>query len=131
MNRKIDVNRQWKAELREIDELLHPAQAFEHPSQIVHDPDMTLNEKRAILAAWASDACAVESAPALRQAAIGKPVTFDDIIEALRTLDEEARAVDGRAKYKKRLRLTEVADRLKPKMRRSSDEGSGPLGSFN
>jgi hypothetical protein len=43
----------------ELDELLHPAQAFDHPSEVVTDPDLTLNEKRAILAAWASDACAI------------------------------------------------------------------------
>jgi hypothetical protein len=26
-------------------DLLHPAQAFEHPSRVVYDPDLTLNEK--------------------------------------------------------------------------------------
>ena len=50
----------------EIDDLLHPALAFEHPRNVVDDPDMTLNEKRAILASWAWDACAIEAAPALR-----------------------------------------------------------------
>jgi len=42
----------------ELHELLHPAQAFDHPFEVVNDPDLTLNEKRAILASWASDACA-------------------------------------------------------------------------
>ena len=42
-------------------DLLHPAQAFEHPSRVVYDPDLTLNEKRAILASWASDAWAPEA----------------------------------------------------------------------
>ena len=46
-------------------DLLHPAQAFEHPSHVVNDPDLTLNEKRAILASWASDACAPEASPHL------------------------------------------------------------------
>jgi hypothetical protein len=46
----------------DLDALLHPAQAFEHPSDVVNDPDLTLNEKRAILASWASDACAMEAA---------------------------------------------------------------------
>ena len=49
----------------DLDELLHPAQAFGHPSEVVNDPDLSLNEKRAILAAWASDACAVEASPEL------------------------------------------------------------------
>ena len=43
--------------------LLHPASAFAHPMDVVRDADLTLNEKRAILASWASDACAVEAAP--------------------------------------------------------------------
>ena len=30
---------------------------FGHPSEVVEDPDLTLNEKRAILASWASDLC--------------------------------------------------------------------------
>lgn len=74
----------------DLDELLHPAQAFGHPSEVVNDPDLTLNEKRAILASWASDACAVEAAPELRSAPRGSTVRFDEIMEALRTLDKEA-----------------------------------------
>src|SRR3954465_862813 len=53
------------------------------------DPDLTLNEKRAILASWASDACAVESVPELRRAPVEgrRPVAFDDVMDALRALD--------------------------------------------
>ena len=40
----------------ELDDLLHPAQAYSHPSEVVDDPDLTTNEKQAILASWASDA---------------------------------------------------------------------------
>jgi hypothetical protein len=77
----------------DLDDLLHPAQAFEHPNEVLADPDLTVNEKRAILASWASDACAVEAAPALRCAPGGRrPVTVDEILEALRTLDREAQA---------------------------------------
>ena len=50
----------------DLNQLLHPAQAFGHATEVVNDPDLTLNEKRAILASWASDACAVEAAPDLR-----------------------------------------------------------------
>jgi hypothetical protein len=75
----------------EIDRLLHPAQTFDHPEDVVCDPDLTLNEKRAILASWASDACAVEAAPALRRApGSGRSVSVDEILEALRTLDKQA-----------------------------------------
>ena len=73
-----------------LDELLHPANAFGHPSEVVNDPDLTLNEKRAILASWASDACAIEAAPELRAWPQGSPVRFDDIMDALRTLDRQA-----------------------------------------
>ena len=71
-------------------QLLHPAQAFGHPSEVINDPDLTLNEKRAILASWASDACAIEAAPDLRSKPGGPLVRFDDIMEALRTLDAQA-----------------------------------------
>jgi hypothetical protein len=73
----------------DLDDLLHPAQAFEHPRDVANDPDLTINEKRAILASWASDACAVEAAPALRCApGASFAVSVDDILEALRTLDK-------------------------------------------
>jgi hypothetical protein len=71
----------------DLDALLHPANAFGHPSDVVNDTDLTLSEKRAILASWASDVCAVESTPALRRAPGRPPVGFDDIIDALRELD--------------------------------------------
>ena len=69
----------------DLDSLLNPAQAFGHPSHVVSDPDLTLDEKRAILASWASDACAIEAAPALRKApGTGHPVPFDDIMETIK-----------------------------------------------
>jgi hypothetical protein len=50
-----------------------------------------LNEKRAILASWASDACAVEAAPASRRVpGSGRIVSVDEILEALRALDKQA-----------------------------------------
>ena len=80
-----------REQLDELDlqSLLHPANAFDHPNDVVRDPDLSLNEKRAILASWASDACAVESAPALRKSKNGTTVTFDDVLDALRTLDSQ------------------------------------------
>ena len=67
--------------------LLHPAQAFGRPMDVVNDHDLTLSEKRAILAAWASDACAIETNPTLRSAAGRSTARFDDIMDALRELD--------------------------------------------
>ncbi len=90
----------------DLDDLLHPAQAFGHPSEVVNDPDLTLNEKRAILASWASDACALEAAPSLRRVPGGqRPVLFDEVMEALRALDRQAnqRPEEG-ARYRRMLR---------------------------
>jgi hypothetical protein len=73
----------------EIDALLHPVRAFSHPMDVVRNTDLTLYEKRAILSSWASDACAEENFPQLRQASGAATVKFDDIIDALRGLDSE------------------------------------------
>jgi len=92
----------------DIYDLLHPAQAFSHPSDVLNDPDLTLNEKRAILASWASDACAVESIPGLRRAPTkgGKPAAFDDVMDALRALD--AAAMESSSRYKRVLRKRRI-----------------------
>jgi hypothetical protein len=104
----------------DLNQLLHPAQAFGHPTQVVNDPDLTLNEKRAILASWASDACAVEAAPDLRSNARGAPVRFDAIMEALRTLDRQANG----HRYRRVLHHRRGLLRRKPANR---SNGSGAL----
>ena len=73
----------------DLDRLLHPAGAFRTPMEVLSDPDMTTQEKRAILASWASDVCAVEASPDLRQPPGASPIRFDDIIDALKRLDGE------------------------------------------
>jgi hypothetical protein len=104
----------------DLDELLHPAQAFSHPGEVVADPDLTLNEKRAILASWASDACAVDSAPTLRHAGPGQPpVSFDDVMDALRTLDKQATDSTSYRRHERRRRIF--------KRRRDDGHGSTPL----
>ena len=37
-----------KNDVFDLDTLLHPARAFAHPMDVVRDPDLTLNEKRAM-----------------------------------------------------------------------------------
>jgi hypothetical protein len=95
----------------DLDDLLHPAQAFSHPADVVNDPDLTLNEKRAILASWASDACAIESVPALRRAPTkgGRPVAFDDVMDALRALD--VGAADTSSRYRRVVRRRRIFGR--------------------
>ena len=59
---------------------------------MLDDPDLSASEQRAILSSWASDACAVESVPALRHAPFARrPVTFDEIIIHLRDLGLNSR----------------------------------------
>jgi hypothetical protein len=78
----------WNVPDPDLDALLHPASAFDHPQDVVADPDLSTEEKRAILSSWASDACSVESEPTARLAPGARhPVSFDDIVDALRSLD--------------------------------------------
>jgi hypothetical protein len=110
----------------DLDALLHPARAFGHPMDVVHDPDLTLNEKRAILASWASDACAVEAAPELRATSSGSIVRWDDIMDALRTLDREADRYGKPLPHYKRVLAKKSAGLLRlsrPLLRRSRDQG--------
>lgn len=94
----------------ELEALLHPAGAFDHPRDVVTDPELTVNEKRAILASWASDACALETMPTMRCPPGGtRPVSIDEILEALRELDREAQArtVDA-SRYRRQLRRQSI-----------------------
>jgi hypothetical protein len=97
-SRKPQTNRS-RADSFDLDALLHPARAFAHPMDVVRDLDLTLNEKRAILASWASDACAVEAAPELRVNTAGKAVRWDDIMDALRSLDPQDAGKASARKY--------------------------------
>lgn len=72
----------------ELDQLLHPSQFYARPADVVVDELLTIGERRAILSSWASDACAVDSNPPLRQPPFAQePVTFDEIMDALTQLD--------------------------------------------
>jgi hypothetical protein len=60
---------------------------FAHPDEVVDDQELTLADKRSLLASWASDALAVEDSPSLRQLPSGAVVRVDDIMGALKSLD--------------------------------------------
>jgi hypothetical protein len=65
-------------------------QDFAHPREVVLDQDLDAVEKRAILAAWASDASAVESRPEFRWLfGTPGPVLLSHVLAALRSLDLE------------------------------------------
>ena len=74
----------------DLDAILHPGTRFGHPHDVLNHPTLSIAEKRAILASWASDAAAISSCPALRSpAGLKAPVSIDDILEALRALDDQ------------------------------------------
>jgi hypothetical protein len=109
----------------DLNALLHPAQAFAQPSDVVDDPDLTLNEKRAILASWASDACAVESEPAWRRAPSGgRLISFDDVMDALRELDRQASDTAVTQRYRRVLRKHRLFRR---DFRRDQNDRGSPL----
>jgi hypothetical protein len=89
MSNKFPLAPMWSAVTDpDLNALLHPASAFDHPRDVVNDPDLTTEEKRAILSSWASDACSVEAQPAMRLPPRAKhPIGFDEIVDALRSLD--------------------------------------------
>ena len=71
-----------------LERCLRPAVGFDHPRDVLKDPDLSLEDQRAILASWASDASAVQDEPGLRWL-LGspEPVPLDDVLEALQRLD--------------------------------------------
>jgi hypothetical protein len=80
----------------DLNALLHPGTAFDRPGDVVSHPTLSLSEKRAILASWASDASAIASCPSLRAPrGLKAPVTIDEILEALCALDDGPRNPPG------------------------------------
>lgn len=102
-----DKTRRLDDEALDLTALLHPARAFAKPMDVVNDLDLTLSEKRAILAAWASDACAVEANPSLRSASGRSSVQFDEIMDALHELDRIAAEKQAAAALSARARKTQ------------------------
>lgn len=71
--------------------------SFSVPYEVLDDPSLNRSEKRAILAEWASNSCAVKSFPALRRLpGTTFPVTLSSIMDALAQLDDtcESQAMD-------------------------------------
>ena len=80
----------------DLNALLHPRTVFDHPKDVVAHPSLSIAEKRAILASWASDASAITSCPALRApTGLKAPVTVDEILDALCDLDGGPRNPPG------------------------------------
>jgi|TARA_R110000851_G_scaffold253546_1_gene405982 hypothetical protein len=63
---------------------------LKQPMAVVRDATMTTDEKRSVLASWASDERAVPDHPSLRRLDNGCLVEIDDVLAALKQLDQMA-----------------------------------------
>src|ERR1700689_946536 len=80
----------------DLNAILHPGSVYDHPRDVVEDSTISIGEKRAILASWASDAAAVTSNPALRELQGSRRlVTIDEVFEALSALDDGPKGPPG------------------------------------
>jgi hypothetical protein len=94
----------------DLNALLHPGTIFDHPRDVLADPSLSVSEKRAILASWASDASAIASCPSLRApAGLKAPVTIEEILESLCELDGDPSNPPGGKPYRLRLRARALA----------------------
>ncbi len=78
---KIDTN-SWSLILPQVD-----WRNWAHPSSVVENPELSVDEKKSLLASWASDANAIPNFPALRRLKSGEIVLLDEIFKALKKLD--------------------------------------------
>jgi hypothetical protein len=71
-----------------------PGDVFRRPRDVLTYPGLSLAEKRAVLASWASDARAVESCPTLRclPGCRAEPVPLHEVLAALQVLDDDGSA---------------------------------------
>jgi len=63
-------------------------QRWADPNDVLNDSALTMAQKRARLASWASDARAVPNFPAFRKLENGALVTIDSVLNALKHLDK-------------------------------------------
>jgi len=63
------------------------SELFGHPDEVLVDARLSVQQKRALLASWASDANAVPHVPSLRQLPDGSVVDVSEILSALKALD--------------------------------------------
>ena len=80
----------------DLNAILHPGSIYDHPRDVVADQTISVGEKRAILAFWASDAAAVASNPALRELPGSRRlITIYDVLEAPSALDHHPKGPPG------------------------------------
>ncbi len=102
-----------------------PGDVFRHPREVLAHPALSRRDKRAILAAWASDAHAVVSAPALRRlpGSVAESVPVDAVLAALAELDAaEAREDRPAGPGAQRPRLSILAPAFRNRRRDDDDD---------
>jgi hypothetical protein len=67
--------------------LIDPASVFAAPSEVVHDPSLSMDDKREILRRWAWDEWLLE-VEADESPAAGEPSRYDEVKSALLMLDQ-------------------------------------------
>ncbi|MET7241980.1 hypothetical protein ABZT49_01295 [Methylobacterium sp. EM32] len=108
--------------------LVAPGDVFRHPREVLAHPHLTRAEKRAVLASWASDACALEGAPGLRclAGARAEPVSVDAVLAALAQLDHDAAPPVRSEPPRKRPRGLATLHRHVRSRRRDDDDDPPP-----
>ena len=79
----------------DLNAILHPGSVYDHPDDVVADQTISIGEKRAILASWASDAAAVASNPALRELPGSRRLVTIDDVHMGRRIRSESQAVQS------------------------------------
>lgn len=97
-----------------------------HPMAVVRDATMTTDEKRSMLASWASDQRAVRDAPSLRRLDNGCLIEIDDILAALQRLDEPAGRPNPAATSKRPYRRERWPGVGRLRRRDRGDDDDGP-----
>jgi len=105
---------------------------FFSPDEIVRDYNLSLDEKRRLLASWASDARSIKDHPTYRLIDSGQVVSLAEILKAIAELDqEESNSLVRRGRSDK-----QEENRKKPQNSESEDDDPDddpppiPVGTF-
>ena len=112
----------------QTDRLSELVMTLTHPDDVLSSRRLSADDKRAILATWASDAHAVPNLPAMRQLESGAIVSIDTVLAALRALDGAGadQAATRLAPHVKRDRRPLFARLLVPLRSRTDDDDDDP-----
>jgi hypothetical protein len=124
--RKLDADQPTIA-LPADDLLSRKSRTLAHPEEVVDDQELTLADKRSLLASWASDALAIEDSPSLRQLASGAVVHVGDVMAALKSLDlDETRHEAAAIFFQSFPRRRSKPAARRPKFRPEDDDDPPP-----